>query len=117
MSSGCSIPINALRLKSQQRRQPTNVKTMLRSLCLSLERSFSTPAQSHAMDLAQEKGAMSWLTSLLLKELNLTLHKSAFQDAFALRYGRLPKDIPTHCSCGSNFSTEHALSVQRVVLQ
>lgn len=39
-------------------------QTMLRSLCLSLERSFSTPAQSHAMDLAQEKGAMSWLTSL-----------------------------------------------------
>ena len=66
---------------------------------------------------ALEKGPMSWLTSLPLKELNLTLHKSAFQDAFALRYGRLPKDIPTHCSCGSNFSTEHALSVQRVVLQ
>ena len=62
------------------------------------------------MDLAQEKGASSWLTSLPLKEFDLVLHKGAFRDAVALRYGWLPKNIPTHCSCGSTFTVEHALS-------
>ena len=42
-----------------------------------------------AMDLAQERGASSWLTILPLEEFGLmiTLHKGAFRDAIALRYG------------------------------
>ena len=40
-----------------------------------------------AMDLASEKGASSWLTALPLSEHGFTLHKGAFQDALALRYG------------------------------
>ena len=59
------------------------------------------------MDLAQEKGASSWLTSL---PFNLDLHKGAFHDAVALRYGWLPKNIPMHCLCGSSFTVDHALS-------
>ena len=43
------------------------------------------------MDLAQEKGASSWLTTLPLKEFNFALHKGAFRDAVALRYGWQPK--------------------------
>ena len=39
-----------------------------------------------AMDLAQERGASSWLTSLPIEEFGFTLHKSAFRDAMALRY-------------------------------
>ena len=62
------------------------------------------------MDLAQEKSASSWLTSLPLKEFNFVLHKSAFRDAIALRYGWQPKNTPTHCTCGSKFSVQHALS-------
>ena len=64
------------------------------------------PAFIH-LDLAQEKGATSWFTSLPLKEFNLTLHKAAFRDVVALRYGWQP---PTPCSCGSSFAVEHALS-------
>ena len=67
-------------------------------------------ALQRAMDLAQERGASSWLTSLPLKEFNLCLHKGAFWDAIALRYGWQPQNTPTHCSCGSSFSVEHALS-------
>ena len=63
-----------------------------------------------AMDLAQEKGASSWLTSLPLEEFGLTLHKGAFRDAIALRYGWQPLHTPTSCACGTNFSVEHALS-------
>ena len=39
-----------------------------------------------AMQLAQEKGASSSLTSLPIEEFGFTLHKRAFQDALALRY-------------------------------
>ena len=74
-----------------------------------IRQKVSAPLQ-RAMDLAQEKGASSWLTSLPLKEFDLVLHKGAFRDAVALRYGWLPKNIPTHCSCGSTFTVEHALS-------
>ena len=63
-----------------------------------------------AMDLASEKGASSWLTALPLSEHGFTLHKGAFQDALALRYGRNPTNTPTNCDCGKAFSTEHALS-------
>ncbi len=63
-----------------------------------------------AMDLASEKGASSWLTALPLSEHGFTLHKGAFQDALALRYGWNPTNTPTNCDCGKAFSTEHALS-------
>ena len=63
-----------------------------------------------AVNLATEKGASSWLTTLPLEEYGFALHKSAFQDALALRYGWLPLRTPTHCACGSSFSVDHVLS-------
>ena len=60
-----------------------------------------------AMDL---RGASSWLTSLPIEEFGFTLHKGAFRDALALRYGWSPVNTPSHCSCGSQFSVQHALS-------
>ncbi len=63
-----------------------------------------------AMELAQEKGASTWLSALPLNEHGFTLHKSAFRDALALRYGWLPSKCPIHCACGKNFSVEHSLS-------
>ena len=66
------------------------------------------------MDLAQEKGASNWLTTLDLPidENGFTLHKGAFRDAIALRYGWLPSNIPCTCTyaCGKSFTVEHALS-------
>ena len=63
-----------------------------------------------AMDLAQEKGASTWLTSLPLVEFGFLLHKGAFRDALALRYGWLPSNTPTNCACWTHFSVEHSLS-------
>ena len=63
-----------------------------------------------AVDLAQESGALSWLTSRPIEEFGFTLHKSAFRDAIALRYGWSLLNTPTRCSCGSQFSVQHALS-------
>jgi hypothetical protein len=62
------------------------------------------------MDLAQEKGASSWLSALPREEFGFTLHKGAFRDALALRYGWPPSNTPTSCACGASFTVEHALS-------
>ena len=72
-----------------------------------LLRATAPKSLQRAMDLAQEKGASSWLTALPLE---LTLHKGAFRDAIALRYGWQPLHTPSTCPCGSNFTVEHALS-------
>ena len=62
------------------------------------------------MELAQKKGSSSWLSALPLEEYGLTLHKGAFRDALALRYGWTPSNLPTYCACGAAMSVEHALS-------
>ena len=62
------------------------------------------------MDLAQEKGASSWLTSLPIEEFGFALHKGAFHDALALRYNWQPLCTPSTCGCGAKFSVEHVLS-------
>ena len=63
-----------------------------------------------SMELAQEKGASSWLTALPIKEFGFALHKRAFHDALALRYNWPPLHTPSTCGCGAKFSVEHALS-------
>ena len=62
------------------------------------------------MNLAKEKGSSSWLTALPLTEYGFTLHKGAFHDALALRYGWTPDRLPSKCACGASFSVEHTLS-------
>ena len=62
------------------------------------------------MELSKTKGASTWLTVLPLWEHGFTLHKLAFQDALALRYGWTPTRLPSKCDCGKNFNVEHALS-------
>ena len=65
------------------------------------------------MDLASEKGASSWLTSLPIEEYGFCLHKGAFRDALALRYGWSPQQTPMYCVCGASLTVEHALSCPR----
>ncbi len=66
-----------------------------------------------AMDFAKEKGASTWLTALLQVEHGFALHKGAFQDTLALRYGWTPADMSLKCVCGTNSSVEHAMSCAR----
>ncbi len=65
------------------------------------------------MDLATEKGASSWLTTRPIEDLGFALHKGAFKDALALRYGWHPTRAPSNCTCGVTFTVEHALSCPR----
>ena len=69
-----------------------------------------TTSLQRAVDLAREKGSSTWLTVLPLTEHGFALHKGAFYDALALRYGWSPPEILTMCACGSNFSVDHAMS-------
>ena len=71
------------------------------------------PNLQRAIDLAKEKGASSWLTTLPIKEFGFCLHKGAFSDALALRYGLPLSRLPSHCACGRSFTVEHALSCSR----
>ena len=63
-----------------------------------------------SMKLASEKGSSTWLTVLPLSDHGFALHKGAFHDALALRYGWTPDRLPSKCACGASFSVEHALS-------
>ena len=68
----------------------------------------------YAVDLTQEKGASSWLTSLPLEEFGFTLHKGAFRDALALRYGWMPSNTPTNCACGTQFTVSQLSTLSHV---
>ena len=59
-----------------------------------------------AMDFASVKVASSYFMPYPYKN----LHKSAFLDALALRYGWMPLKVPSLCACWSSFSVDHVLS-------
>ncbi len=90
----------------QQRRQQAAQAAKLLKPTLSNTR-------RRAMELASERGAPNWLTSLPIEEFGFCLHKGAFTDALALRYGWTPSGIPMSCECGSAFTVEHVLSCLR----
>ena len=92
-------------VRRMKRKQSMQAAVSLRqSLSVSLQRSI---------DLAEEKGASTWLTTLPIQEFGFALHKRAFQDALALRYNWQPLQVPSSCACGTKFSIEHALSCPR----
>ena len=50
-------------------------------------------ALCRSLDLASEKGSSVWLTCLPIEDYGFCLHKRAFSDALALRYGWIPSDV------------------------
>ena len=98
----CSLYSRKLEIKQSK---TINLSTLSKELFSKL-----TPTLQRAVTLAQEKGASSWLTALPVQEHGFSLHKTAFQDALALRYGWMPSCTPSHSVCGTNFSVDHALS-------
>ena len=69
-----------------------------------------SPQLRRCIDLAAERGSSSWLTALPLTEHGFHLHKGEFWDAICLRYDWALKNTPTTCSCGANFSIDHAMT-------
>lgn len=89
-------------IRQERRLQATSDAESLREVL--------SPSLLRAMDLASERGSSSWLTALPIEEHGFCLHKGAFVDALALRYGWAPSRTPTTCECGAGFSVEHVLS-------
>jgi hypothetical protein len=79
---------------------------------LSLEdvRTKLSAEETRANDIAQLKGASSWLNAIPTIHDNHSLNKREFHDALALRYCWRPKYLPSVCECGKPFSVDHALS-------
>ena len=61
------------------------------------------------LDLAREKGAGAWLTSLPLLSYDYVLNKQFFRDALCIRYGWPVPNTPQYCGCGKKFDVDHAL--------
>ena len=74
-----------------------------------LHSQFSSSIQC-CIELSQEKGASTWLSALPIDDHGFALHKSAFRDALSLRYNWPLENTPSSCSCGHQFSVDHALS-------
>jgi len=68
-----------------------------------------TVTLQRVVTLAQEKGASSRLTAIPVQEHGSYLNKTAFWDAFALRYGWMLSHTPSYCACGTSISVDHAL--------
>ena len=65
------------------------------------------------IELASEKGASTWLTSLPLKVYGFRLNKQQFQDAICMRYDLRLADVPRTCACGDDYSINHCLTCKR----
>ena len=66
-----------------------------------------------ALSLAKQKGSSLWLNTIPVEENGFVLHKGAFQDAIALRYGWRPSGMPSLCACGNENGVEHALGCSK----
>jgi len=66
--------------------------------------------EERANDVAQLKGASSWLSAApSIHDNNFSLNKREFNDAVSIRYRWQPKYLPQICECGKSFSVDHAL--------
>ena len=94
------------RLKHEQRvRQRKEQTDAAKSLTHELPQDLQRTVQA-----ASEKGASAWLTALPVERHGFALHKGAFQDAIAFRYGWQLQFSPTQCSCGARFEPDHMMT-------
>ena len=66
------------------------------------------------LTMAQETGALNWLSALPIRAKGFSLKKQEFTDALALRYSWIVKGHPEVCAYRENFDERHAMSCQKV---
>ena len=69
-----------------------------------------SPSLQRCFDQACEKGSSSWLSALPIADHGFHLNKGEFRDALCLRYDWTLTNVPQHCSCGKQFSVDHAMT-------
>ena len=93
------------KLKSQKRKRNKDLLERIRG--------NMDETQKRLNDLACEKGASIWLTTLPIAEEGYALNKQTFWDLIRVRYGLSLSRQPTKCVCGNTFDLQHALSCKR----
>eukprot|EP00731_Ephydatia_muelleri_P016081 Em0009g505a len=68
------------------------------------------PSLQRCFDQACEKGSSAWLSALPIADHGFHLNKGEFRDALCLRYDWSLPNVPQHCSCGKQFSVDHAMT-------
>ena len=76
-------------------------------------RKESSASVSKILDLASEKGASCWLTSLPLQRYGFVLNKRQFHDSICLRYNYSTKLAAKVCACGEPYSVNHCLTCKK----
>ena len=72
-----------------------------------------TQAEKRANEIAMEKGASLWLTTIPLVDKDYHLSKREFWNAISIRYTWPLTRLPSKCPCGDTFSLQHALKCQK----
>ncbi len=67
-------------------------RTKAKQSAANIHEQFPVPLQ-RGVELAQEKVASTWLTTLPIDNHGFSLHKTAFRDALSLRYGWMIKKL------------------------
>ena len=80
-----------IKREAQKQRNDQNIQK-----CADLK-THPQPVQLKAVELAGERGASPWITTLPLREFGFDQHKRAYRDALTLRYGWPPQGLPNTC--------------------
>ena len=73
-----------------QKRRPVNMQGKQQEGVKALKQTLPCSSPQKSLELASEKGASAWLTTLPIEEHGFSLHKQAFRDALCVRYGWEP---------------------------
>ena len=102
-------PNDTQKIKNQLKNERKNQhKKLLNDL-----RCHMDNTSSKLNELASEKGASSWLTTLPIEEEGFNLPKQLFWDLLRIRYGFPLQRLPATCECGHTYNIEHALSCKK----
>ena len=91
-------------IKSRKNKTKSNHRVYNSQLSSTLYDILPDHSLRRCLEVASEKGASSWLTTIPIAEHGFHLHKGAFRNAICLWYGLTPPHFPTECVCDSPFS-------------
>lgn len=97
-------------LQALVRKEVSELKEGKKKALLDSIKNSSSEAMLRLLELAAEKGASSWLTSLPLADYGFRLNKQQFVDALCMRYDLPLDDAPRNCACGEPYSVNHCLT-------
>lgn len=92
------------------RKELTNARENLQKTALQEILTILSEQMKRKIEMAREIGASNWLTTLPIKTKGFSLNKQEFVDAIALRYGWSIDGLHQHCTCGSSFDPNHAMT-------